>query len=394
MTDTETPVANTVTVSVDIEVPAPAGGGVWATVALSFQVQILPAPPPISGYRIVDEFSQLENTSCKGGDPNTYVAYARQQIEANDQAMYNELINNRQIDIVLVTKQHPDAIRQARAPSDIVFGWSETKLSANSRLILNTKVGSVTFPPSGRYRDCPNDAAFLLKISSGEYQLLADFVGVGNYESNVPQGTKDIVDKISAANPSMRAILVSICENGPESELERLQLENKLVYTPSEAQLAEMIQLPLKASIYLVVDNLCDVSNYCEASASSNDVFSDIDRKQVLRDWYNNASSSTIQNNGTLQDARRRQYTRTLAHEMGHIYYAIQNKIERYKWDLLRDAFPVFVGDTCYPYRVQQHPPSGYCSRAHGHENLNGDGFFSCEKGESYPSPPPTINVN
>lgn len=375
------------------------------TLSVIVNIQEAPVNP---GYFTNDNYSSFPNT-CKGGTPISYVDIAKSRISENpaDMVMYTELINNRQIDIVLTTTNDPEYHRIKPPGDGVLYGWADMRLIVDRRVHIDKElfddpqtasiIEGTVYGQGPKYKKCPINTRLMLNISQedepgqlSEASQIRNIISmpVSDFE-DAPQVVKDIVMRIATVYPDRAELLRTLCTDIDGNMTENLDQFNELnsgkkfAYYATSEELDNLIQIPDKASIYLVVDNLCSVYNYTEACPPPNTVF-DHNAGERLKTWYTNTGEPTIAGNLSLQKARRDYYTSTLAHEMGHLYYKIQNKIDAYKWSLMINEFDIFKEDRCYPAR-NGGSHGDYCSEAGGHEHDNRDGFFSCDIDGHYP---------
>jgi hypothetical protein len=324
----------------------------------------------------------------KAGGPDQYIRAALDTIKLRDSEMYHDLIQGRKVEIIPTSKQ--DTANLGRYPG-IKYGQTHAGFIVQSqRIKIDTSL--TVFSSDAKYLTCPIDIPLLLTIEGFEYEELSRAIRNDIFYEQENQGLQDIITKITAVFPQLGAELRAWCSIGIGNEdeksqrieqLRQLSEKGQLCYEGTYSEIEQMLRLPERIPIYIAADNLCEVPLYTKFKRS--DSSSSIPSIRV-ENWYNGNRSTN--DSTTLHRIRIEQYSITIAHEMGHIHYALNNIVEAYRWSLLKNAYRAQIFNstvnTCYP---GQRGDSSYCSTGEGHEHLNPDNFHTCGILNKYPVP-------
>jgi hypothetical protein len=107
--------------------------------------------------------------------------------------------------------------------------------------------------------------------------------------------------------------------------------------------------------------------------SSSIDLYAD-----MLNDQTKNKDFKTISTTGNNEsNLIQSNYTRTLAHELMHIYYRTKNNIAAAKWGLWRDYAEKHNLPLCDDFSDNSYN-CDHCSKGKGHEKNNPENFQCC----------------
>ena len=106
--------------------------------------------------------------------------------------------------------------------------------------------------------------------------------------------------------------------------------------------------------------------------------------------WYRDDPSCGIDGGpiSTVDEARLRKYTQTIAHEIRHLDFSInENTVESYKWQLIRASDPENdMYRRCSP-AIKNIVTTAYCTHGIGHEHGNPDGEHACQAESDFADP-------
>lgn len=361
---------------------------------LSAIIQVIPRPLNPGYNTLTLDNSDIE---CKGGDPMDYIQYALNSLENNSKKVkdddddddndptisdiYNGIIQGREINILLATSENNGC--NASDTEGTLFGCADIDFDISNGRRFQIDSDKV-MKGDGKYSNCPVDAQLELVISNDELQSLIVAIENHNIDAVLP-----LINRIVEAYPEINennAFLNLFSEEGNPSkstdELLNYHYNNQLAYYASPQELEQLIQFSNRGTINLIIDNLCDITTYsnkiCPEFGSSINLNTGENTLDLIREWYQNLSASEVEGsqNHQVHNIRNAKYTETLIHELAHIQYRLENKIEYFKWYLIRKEFKdLFNMDDCYPARKGD---SSYCSREGGHEYKNPDNTFTC----------------
>ena len=315
-----------------------------------------------------------------------YVNEALEVIKQKNTAMYDAVINGRQVDIILTDSKDPK-FKGIKEREGTPYGVATYSPDRDARLFVDPS--QIQFATSGKYEGCPlnvEDLPLNLRISGDEYAEIKLAINKTN-ELFVPA----VVYKIKSSYEERGTELENFCLIGNETDIEEalemldsMSQKNLLAYIPSNTELSSLISQSDYATIHLAVDVLNDCRKwaYVEPPGSTIQLGGP---SNVVDKWYpeNQYNNGIPPSPKRVDELRVKQYTKTLAHEIKHIQNSLDNPILMTKWSLIR-GLPTAVFDLnkCYP-----HPKNGYCSNAEGHEHLNQDGLDTCSEEGNYPNP-------
>jgi hypothetical protein len=278
-----------------------------------------------------------------------------------------------QVDISVV----PDAddafnSSKATAPSGNTFGVAGIPFSFSSRIFVDPEL--VT-----RDRDkCVESITVCYKLTSQFADDLKQSIATHRFISD---DFKALFGRFKATYPTLAAELeawINAAEDktNREATVNTYFSEGKFAYKMTDEEIGRTVELSRVGTIHLNSDNLGDIKKYADAFTTST-AMPKPGREQILDNLLSkNGEESTI------KELIQKQYTRVLAHEGNHIFYALNNKIIAFKWS--------FVGNPditdCYPAKPGT-TDCKYCSMAHGHEKNNPDGQQACYEQCKYDKP-------
>ena len=333
---------------------------------------IKPQPIPITpGY----------NTIISLSDPNldktlNYLEEAKKRVKAKNPDMYYQLIENRQVNIILTNSSHEKF--SGFKPGQAVFGVTDANFFYSFRAPFVVPVSPFISYDStgGKYITCPVDCDLMLPISNGEYQKIA--FEINNTSSmEVP----NVVNRIKEIDADLGELIEGWCKTQPpieplylqglEKKLDTLRVDKRLFYKATNLEIDTSVILPNPVNIFLNTENLNDIHRYATINYYST---------YVPGDPIDHFLSSG--NTALLDTLIIRQYTRILAHEMAHAQFSINNKISKTKWDKMKE---IISFENCLPGKNKM--TNQYCSIAGGHEFMNPDGFQTCDEEGKYKMP-------
>jgi len=333
---------------------------------ISINVQDIPEVP---GIFVVP--SPSNTTTCKGGDALEYLQAAIGSLNTSSNSVLQAMMNtvsNKRIEINFLQSTDSLYLSQNVSSGNLLYGWAGTEYQYDVNLVLSDASSSIN--------NCFDTARIKMNLSMNQYEeIIAAIQAIG--DTTVP----NIVIRIKDDNLLLGTLIESYCkitESGPalDAALSNISIigNHELYYFPTPGELESLIYVSDKVPIYLIVDLLCDFSNYASFCPSEVLYFG------TIRDWYSGLQDHEVENNTSIQRARQRKYGQTLAHEIGHYSFALSNKTSGLQWFLARNSLPSPIR-ICYPSVVNE----TQCSLGGGHEINNGDGVFACEREAQMP---------
>jgi hypothetical protein len=282
------------------------------------------------------------------------------------------------------------------------FGHNEAPLfiGATTRIVLSniTTWGEAGNNLSNSLNGCPNEAMLLLIISEAEEMDIISLIENQTEEENPIA----LIQKISAVDSDIGALIMYLVNYDPDNiqdydkelsfyvdKFEALVTENLVRYKLDDypGPIEDLLSRTTAASNQSLHINLnVDMLDYVP-------YYSTMNSNQDVRIWYSNNPTcgfDGISGVSTVDEARLRKYTQTIAHEIRHLEYYLNpaNTIEAYKWQLLRENDNQNL-KYCYPYftvlSLQNQPI--YCSPGAGHEYGNPDSEHACQADEDFKNP-------
>lgn len=343
------------------------------------------------GYNIPEAQLLPEDSIPNAKKPKDYVDIALATIKDKNAAMYNQVIDGRQIEIILTKSTDKNHFKKILLKKGIPFGVASINLIIDNRIFIDPN--KIEYSNQNKYKNCPVDVDNLplyARITEGERDQIRDAIkDIGN--PIIPP----IVDQIKSIYPERGIILDNWCVLINASEAEQA-IENmlemyknyELAYEPTISELSSMITLPEHGTIALAIDVLNDCRKWAQVYPPTNTVFSS--QKNVVDFWYPRSQyhNGYAPPKKAVDELREKQYTKTIAHEIKHIQNKISDPINGAKWQILRSMEKnkkISSLELCYPYP---------CSVDSGHEHLNPDGISACAEEMNYkdnPKPEHTV---
>jgi len=331
-----------------------------------------------TGVTVPSDGSSCSNTSLI---IKQKVQDAVNTIMMDNPAMYN-LVASKEINLILTShNKDPDFKEQEKLGagygySKIQFDYDNGRIHFDPSLIKKEKDYQ---GGSNKYSDCPrlednNISPVVILITNEEREMIINAI----LDTNNDIPTPDVVTKIKMVYSPLGSILESYCdETNPtkakdyEIDLNKKRDANKLGYRIPFAELNNQIGSEERGLIAINIENHENIKRYVELPGCPS----------LTRDqWWNINKDRCTKINGL----RQKLYNTTVAHEMAHIFFQLENPALAYIWSEFERS-----GDknSCYPGRVENSPPSGYCSNGGGHFWNNPDGISTCGALDDYPAP-------
>ncbi|MCR9134143.1 MAG: hypothetical protein NXI08_16375 [bacterium] len=270
---------------------------------------------------------------------------------------------------------------------------------ALNRIFLSDDIrkwGEVGNPLDNSLDDCPKEAELLILISDQERDDIIQDIddGLGNGQINT------VVSKISEVNNELAIkinewINYSTIDGHSQSlEDEAISMLNDMFENTKDlaykiddydGSIDEILSVSDAASdgvlhINLNVDMLDYIPYYGRML--------DLDRNVSI--WYRDNPSCGIDGGpiSTVDEARLRKYTQTIAHEIRHLDFSInENTVESYKWKLIRASDPENdMYRRCSP-AIKNIVTTAYSTHGIGHEHGNPDGEHACQAESDFADP-------
>jgi hypothetical protein len=293
-------------------------------------------------------------------DSNEFVEEAKVRIEKVNPEFISTL-KSIQINILEVEDSH-DAFLSSKAvaPSGNTFGVASLPITYRDMIRVDPNL--IVKEEDGCIKEIP----VLYQLTSIFSNGLIESVIKGEFKNDE---LKELFSRFKETYPEKAKQIEGWIISKELNEIDEIENDfrsGKFAYKLTDEELNSYVELSNIGTIHLNKDNLIDILKYSEAFPKAG---SQKSRETLLNELLNSFSSSS-----TVKELIQKQYTRVLAHEGSHIYYALKNKIPAFKW--------AFVDNNkikdCYPY--QNGNDCTYCSMAHGHEKNNSDGKFACQE--------------
>lgn len=292
---------------------------------------------------------------------NDFITEAKKQIEKKSPFLLSDL---KTIQVNIDVLKSTDDVFNTVNSGDHHFGVSTLPFRHNGLLRL---IPSLIVREDGCIKEIP----IVLKVKYDFVKYLKEDALVNCALNN--DNYRLIFERLKTTYPDLGRKIESWIKDeqiDKAAEIQRLSDNDNLNYVLTDAELDQEVSVTNVGTISLNADNLNDIKKYAKGMAPSNSTKTG---EMVLDDLLKRSEENAI------KKLIQQQYTRTLAHELMHVYYKKNNKVVGFRWSFLGtigDCRSFIDGSSCK-----------YCSSGPGHEKNNPDGQQVCQEQCKYPNP-------